>query len=91
MVGGFSPPFRPLTPKEDEKIIKLINDASPDILWIGLGTPKQEKWMASHLGSIHAPVMIGVGAAFDFHAGIKRTSPEMDPAERYGMGVSIAA
>ena len=57
--------------------------ASPDILWIGLGTPKQEKWMASHLGSIHAPVMIGVGAAFDFHAGIKRQAPKW--IQRSGM------
>jgi N-acetylglucosaminyldiphosphoundecaprenol N-acetyl-beta-D-mannosaminyltransferase len=53
----------------------MINAARPDIVWVGLSTPKQEYWMASHLGRIHAPVMVGVGAAFDFLAGTKRQAP----------------
>jgi N-acetylglucosaminyldiphosphoundecaprenol N-acetyl-beta-D-mannosaminyltransferase len=75
VAGTFSPPFRPVTAEEDEAIVDLINAAKPDIVWVGLSTPKQEYWMAAHLGRIDAPVMIGVGAAFDFHAGTKRQAP----------------
>jgi len=71
----FSPPFRPLTDEEDAGIVERINAAQPDIVWVGLGAPKQEYWMAAHQGRIAAPVMIGVGAAFDFHAGLKRQAP----------------
>ena len=73
--GFYSPPFRPLTPEEDKAVIELINATNPHILWVGLSTPKQERWMAEHMGSLHTPVLIGVGAAFDFHAGIKRQAP----------------
>jgi len=73
--GTLSPPFRPLTREEDEEIIAQINLTKPDIVWVGLSTPKQERWMAAHLGRIDAPVMIGVGAAFDFLAGTKRQAP----------------
>ena len=73
--GTFTPPFRKLTPDEDEKVVRLINEARPDILWVGLSTPKQEYWMADHVGRIEAPVMIGVGAAFDFLAGLKPQAP----------------
>jgi N-acetylglucosaminyldiphosphoundecaprenol N-acetyl-beta-D-mannosaminyltransferase len=69
VVGTYCPPFRDLTPEEDNEIVSKINATKPDIVWVGLGAPKQEKWMASHLGRIHAPAMIGVGAAFDFHTG----------------------
>ncbi|MCS7067203.1 MAG: WecB/TagA/CpsF family glycosyltransferase [Meiothermus sp.] len=75
VVGTYSPPFRPLTPEEDAAIVAQINEARPDIVWVGLSTPKQERWMATHLGKIEAPVMIGVGAAFDFHAGLKPQAP----------------
>ncbi|WP_036270346.1 WecB/TagA/CpsF family glycosyltransferase [Meiothermus rufus] len=75
VVGTYSPPFRPLTPEEDAAIVAQINAAQPDIVWVGLSTPKQERWMAAHLGKIQAPVMIGVGAAFDFHAGLKPQAP----------------
>jgi len=71
IVGYDSPPFRPLTPEEDQIAIDRINASGADIVWVGLGAPKQELWMAEHLGKINAPVMIGVGAAFDFHAGLK--------------------
>jgi N-acetylglucosaminyldiphosphoundecaprenol N-acetyl-beta-D-mannosaminyltransferase len=75
VAGSWSPPFRPLTPDEDEEIIKKINATEPDIVWVGLSTPKQEYWMFQHLGRLTAPVMIGVGAAFDFHAGVKKQAP----------------
>ncbi len=67
--GVYSPPFRALTPDEDTRIVEMINTARPDVVWVGLGTPKQEWWMAGKLGRLEAPVLIGVGAAFDFHTG----------------------
>lgn len=76
IVGTYSPPFHPLTTEEDEKIIQAINETHPDIVWVGLSTPKQEWWMAEHLGKIKAPVMVGVGAAFDFLSGNKRQAPK---------------
>ena len=75
IVGTYSPPFRPLTEGEDKEIIQKINHANADIVWVGLSTPKQEKWMAAHINKLNAPVLIGVGAAFDFHAGIKKQAP----------------
>jgi N-acetylglucosaminyldiphosphoundecaprenol N-acetyl-beta-D-mannosaminyltransferase len=75
VAGMWSPPFRPLTPEEDAEAVRRINDARPDIVWVGLSTPKQERWMAEHRARISAPVLIGIGAAFDFHAGLKRQAP----------------
>jgi N-acetylglucosaminyldiphosphoundecaprenol N-acetyl-beta-D-mannosaminyltransferase len=75
IAGFWSPPFRPLTSDEDKRLIQEINRGKADIVWVGLSTPKQEYWMYQHLGCISAPVMIGVGAAFDFHAGVKRQAP----------------
>ncbi len=75
VAGTFSPPFRPTTPEEDEATIARINAAAPDILWVGLSTPKQEYWMARHRDRLEVPVMVGVGAAFDFLAGTKRQAP----------------
>lgn len=75
IVGTHSPPFRPLTPEEDSAIISEINESGADVVWVGLSTPKQERWMAAHVGKVEAPVMIGVGAAFDFHAGLKSQAP----------------
>ena len=69
IAGTYSPPFRVLDDDEDEKVIEMINSYEPDIVWVGLGAPKQEKWMASHISKIAATAMIGVGAAFDFHSG----------------------
>lgn len=83
VVGTYSPPFRPLTLQEDAAIVAQINAARPDIVWVGLSTPKQERWMAAHLGTVQAPVMIGVGAAFDFHAGLKPQAPRW--MQRSGM------
>lgn len=71
----YSPPFRALFSEEVKKIIEMINLASPDILFVGLGAPKQEKWMADHCQSIKVPVTIGVGAAFDFLSDEKKQAP----------------
>ncbi len=73
--GTYAPPFRPLTPEEDRQVLAQIDAAKPDIIWVGISTPKQQHWMAQHVGQVSAPVLIGVGAAFDFHAGVKRQAP----------------
>ncbi len=77
IVAGYrSPPFRPLTEAEDAADVAEINAASPDFVWVGLGMPKQEKWMLSHVGRIQAAALLGVGAAFDFHSGAKPRAPK---------------
>jgi N-acetylglucosaminyldiphosphoundecaprenol N-acetyl-beta-D-mannosaminyltransferase len=75
IVGWYSPPFRDLTREEEHNIVNMIKLANPDILWVGLSTPKQELWMANYVDRLHVPVLIGVGAAFDFHAGLKKQAP----------------
>ena len=81
VVGAYSPPFHPLTAVEDAQIVEQINQAAPDIVWVGLGTPKQDLWMAAHRQQLTAPVLIGVGAAFDFHTGrIPQAPPWMQRA-----------
>ena len=75
IVGAYSPPFRELTPDEDHQIVEQINATAPDLVWVGLSTPKQERWMAAHVGKLNAPVLLGVGAAFDMHAGTLRHAP----------------
>lgn len=72
--GTYSPPFRPLTREEDEKVVDMINASGAHVVFVGLGCPKQEKWMYDHRGRVHA-VMIGVGAAFDYHAGVIKRAP----------------
>lgn len=74
VAGMYSPPFRPLTKAEDEEIVRIINDASPDFIWIGLGAPKQEEWMYEHKDKVTG-VMIGVGAGFDYLAGFIKRAP----------------
>jgi N-acetylglucosaminyldiphosphoundecaprenol N-acetyl-beta-D-mannosaminyltransferase len=76
IVGGYSPPFRALTEDEDNAIAEQINAARPDIVWVGIGVPKQEKWMARMRDRLDAPVLAAVGAAFDFHAGRVSMAPE---------------
>ncbi len=75
IAGTYSPPFRPLTSAEDAQVVQMINAAAPDMVWVGLGAPRQEHWIAAHVGRLNAPVLLGVGAAFDFHAGAKRQAP----------------
>lgn len=74
-VDAISPPFRVLTAEEDEADIAAINASGASVVFVGLGAPKQEQWMASHRGRVNA-VMIGVGAAFDFHAGTVKRAPK---------------
>lgn len=74
--GAYSPPFRELTPIEIENNIADIKKSDADVVWIGLGAPKQEYWMAEHWEQLKPAVLMGVGAAFDFHAGIKPRAPE---------------
>ena len=74
IVGMYSPPFKRVTADEDIEIMKTINLSSPDFVWVGLGAPKQEKWMASHQGHIKG-LMVGVGAAFDYYAGNIKRAP----------------
>jgi N-acetylglucosaminyldiphosphoundecaprenol N-acetyl-beta-D-mannosaminyltransferase len=76
IVGGHCPPFRPLTEAEEDAIAAEINRSGADVVWVGIGVPKQEKWMARMRDRIEAPVLIGVGAAFDFHAGLVPQAPE---------------
>ena len=71
---AYAPPFRALSEEEDAKVVTEINEAAPDILFVGLGCPKQENWMAAHRGEVKA-VMVGVGAEFDFYAGNLREAP----------------
>ena len=75
ITGTFSPPYRPLSPQEDSAIIDRINQTLPDIVWVGLGTPKQDFWVADHRGKVNAAALIAVGAAFDFHSGRVKQAP----------------
>ena len=76
IAGTYSPPFRSLSDEEKQADIERINSAEPDILWCGLGTPKQDFWVAEHCGKLTAPVLIPVGAAFNFHAGEIKRAPK---------------
>lgn len=74
IAGSYSPPFRDLSEEEDTEVVKNINASGANIVWVSLGCPKQEKWMAAHKSRVNS-VMIGVGAAFDFHAGTIKRAP----------------
>jgi N-acetylglucosaminyldiphosphoundecaprenol N-acetyl-beta-D-mannosaminyltransferase len=75
IVGGYSPPHRPLSPGERRTVVEEINRSQADVVWVGIGVPKQEKWMAEMREGLDAPVLAGVGAAFDFHAGLVPQAP----------------
>jgi N-acetylglucosaminyldiphosphoundecaprenol N-acetyl-beta-D-mannosaminyltransferase len=75
IVGGHAPPFRPLTAAEEDAVAADINRSRADVVWVGIGVPKQEKWMARMRERLDAPVLVGVGAAFDFHAGLIPQAP----------------
>jgi N-acetylglucosaminyldiphosphoundecaprenol N-acetyl-beta-D-mannosaminyltransferase len=76
VAGTFSPPFRPLTPEEDREIVEMINAARPDVVWVGLGLPKQDIWVHEHRDRLDARAAIGVGAAFGFLAGKVKRCPD---------------
>lgn len=75
IVGLYSPPFRKVSKKEQSKIVKNINVARPDIVWVALGAPKQELWMKTNRKLLKAPILIGVGAVFDFFSGTRQLAP----------------
>lgn len=75
VAGTYSPPFRPLTREEDDEIVAMISRANPDVLWVGLGAPKQERWMHAHRDKLNVPVVVGVGAAFDMLSGRRSQAP----------------
>ena len=75
IVGGHVPPFRPLTDAEEDAVVREIDGCGADVVWVGIGVPKQEKWMARMRPRLQAPVLVGVGAAFDFHAGLVPQAP----------------
>ena len=75
IVGGYSPPHRPLSDEERAAVVEDINRTGADVVWVGIGVPKQEKWMAQMRPALEAPLLVGVGAAFDFHAGLVPQAP----------------
>jgi N-acetylglucosaminyldiphosphoundecaprenol N-acetyl-beta-D-mannosaminyltransferase len=75
IAGGYSPPFRPQTDEERDAIIDEINGSGADVVWVGIGQPKQEMWMAEMRDALDVPILAGVGAAFDFHAGLVPQAP----------------
>jgi N-acetylglucosaminyldiphosphoundecaprenol N-acetyl-beta-D-mannosaminyltransferase len=75
VVGTYSPPFRALTESESNEIASMINETKPHFVWVGLSTPKQERWMNANIGRLDAPALLGVGAAFDIHAGLLPQAP----------------
>jgi N-acetylglucosaminyldiphosphoundecaprenol N-acetyl-beta-D-mannosaminyltransferase len=75
VAGTYSPPFRSLTSEEEDQVAGMIQSAAPDVLWVGLSTPKQEQWMWAFHDRVDVSVMVGVGAAFDFHTGRVRQAP----------------
>jgi len=75
IVGSHSPPMRPPGAPEEQAVLDEINAAKPDFIWVGLGAPKQDLWMIKHRPLLDAAALLGVGAAFDFHAGLLRQAP----------------
>ncbi len=75
IVGGYSPPYRPLTDEERHAVATEINRSRADVVWVGTGQPKQERWMEEMRELLDAPILAGVGAAFDFHAGLVPQAP----------------
>jgi N-acetylglucosaminyldiphosphoundecaprenol N-acetyl-beta-D-mannosaminyltransferase len=76
VVGKYSPPFRPLTEEEDQAVCDMINAAKPDIVWVGLGSPKQDVWISEHRERVRGTIMVASGATFDFFSGRIRQAPE---------------
>ncbi|HKX29268.1 MAG TPA: WecB/TagA/CpsF family glycosyltransferase [Blastocatellia bacterium] len=76
IVGVYTPPFRPLTQAEEAELIAQVESARPDLFWVGLSTPKQERFMEAYLGRLNVKVMLGVGAAFDIHTGRTKDAPQ---------------
>jgi N-acetylglucosaminyldiphosphoundecaprenol N-acetyl-beta-D-mannosaminyltransferase len=76
IVGTYTPPFRPLNPGEEQDLIAMVAECKPDVIWVGLSTPKQERFMAQYLDRLDTKLMVGVGAAFDVHTGRINDAPD---------------
>lgn len=76
VAGVYTPPFRPLTAEEESELAALVQESLPDVFWVGLSTPKQEKWMYEHREQLKVPLMLGVGAAFDMNSGNLGRAPK---------------
>ena len=76
IVGMHTPPFRPLNPAEEQALQEHVTKTRPDFVWVGLSTPKQERFMADHIGALDCTLMLGVGAAFDVHTGATKDAPQ---------------
>jgi N-acetylglucosaminyldiphosphoundecaprenol N-acetyl-beta-D-mannosaminyltransferase len=76
VVGTYTPPFRKLNQAEEQELTRLVSDSRPDIIWVGLSTPKQERFMAEYVSRLHTTLLVGVGAAFDIHTGRTTDAPE---------------
>jgi N-acetylglucosaminyldiphosphoundecaprenol N-acetyl-beta-D-mannosaminyltransferase len=76
VAGSYSPPFREMTPEEDAQVVDLINATKPDVIWVGLGCPKQERWMHANRNQLNASVLLGVGQAFNIHTGHLTRAPQ---------------
>jgi N-acetylglucosaminyldiphosphoundecaprenol N-acetyl-beta-D-mannosaminyltransferase len=83
IAGGWSPPFRELTPEEEQRVIAEIDGCGAQVVWVGIGQPKQEQWMQRMRPHLRAPLLVGVGAAFDFHAGLVPQAPPW--MQRHGL------
>ena len=83
IVGGYSPPFRALSAEEEERALRAIDDSGAQVVWVGTGQPKQELWMHRMRPRLRAPLLVGVGAAFDFHAGLVPQAPPW--MQRHGL------
>jgi N-acetylglucosaminyldiphosphoundecaprenol N-acetyl-beta-D-mannosaminyltransferase len=77
IAGTYTPPFRPLTPEEDDEVVRIINASRPDVIWVSLGCPKQEIWIDEHRNRLDAPVLLAVGLAVDIMAGTKKRAPQV--------------
>jgi N-acetylglucosaminyldiphosphoundecaprenol N-acetyl-beta-D-mannosaminyltransferase len=75
IVGTYTPPFRPLNSQEESELLAMVQESRPDILWVGLSTPKQERFMAQYIDRLNVPLLVGVGAAFDIHTGKTKDAP----------------
>jgi N-acetylglucosaminyldiphosphoundecaprenol N-acetyl-beta-D-mannosaminyltransferase len=76
VVGTYEPPFRPLNAEEEAVLTRLVEEGKPDVMWVGLSTPKQERFMAEYISKLNVPIMVGVGAAFDFNTGRVKQAPD---------------
>ena len=77
IAGTYCPPFRPLTNDEDLHVKQIIEESKADVVWVGLGAPKQEQWMAEHIGKINVPLFLGIGVTFDYFANTRKRAPAL--------------